>query len=385
MTSSDVWLNTRIRSTPYSSRIEALGVQAYSVYNHMLLPLAYRSVTEDYWHLREHVQLWDVAAQRQVELRGPDAGRLMQMMTPRDISSATVGRCLYTPLVDRAGGVVNDPVVLKLDDDRFWISIGDSDVGLWADGLATGLGLDVQVSEPDVSPLAVQGPKAEELVARVFGERTRGISFFRFEMLDFRGHPLRVARTGWSKQGGFEIYLDESTLGVELWDALWEAGADLSVGPGAPNLIERVEGGLLSYGGDMTRANNPYECGFDAFCQLDRDIDFLGREALEAIVEQGPQRRVRGLRIVAESLPMCREPWPILGDGVRVGQVTSVAMSPRLECGVALGMLDASHWEPETEVQVVTPDGLFFAAVCELPFGDVPSVASKAAEREPIG
>ncbi len=383
MSTSQMWFNTRIRSTPYSDRIEALGVQAYSVYNHMLLPLAYRSVVEDYWHLREHVQLWDVSAQRQVELWGPDAGRLMQMMTPRDISTASVGRCLYTPLVDSAGGVVNDPVVLKIADDRFWISIGDSDVSLWADGLATGFGLDVRVDQPEVSPLAVQGPKAEELVARVFGEAARSITFFRFESLEFRGHLLRVARTGWSKQGGFEIYLDESLLGGELWDALWDAGADLNVGPGAPNLIERIEGGLLSYGGDMTRENNPFECGFDAFCQLDRDIEVLGRAALEAIAANGPRRQVRGVRIDAEALPTCREPWPILGDGIRVGQVTSVAMSPRLDCGVAIGMIDASHWTPGTDVYVVAPDGQHLATVCELPFGDHPSVASKSAEREP--
>ena len=383
MTVSQMWFNTRIRSTPYSARIEALGVQAYSVYNHMLLPLAYRSVVDDYWHLKQHVQMWDVAAQRQVELRGPDAARLMQMMTPRDISTASVGRCLYTPLVDSAGGVVNDPVVLKLADDRFWISIGDSDVSLWADGLATGFGLDVEIHEPDVSPLAVQGPKAEELVARVFGEAIREISVFRFAEVDFHGRSLRVARTGWSKQGGFEIYLDESSLGLELWDALWDAGADLDVGPGAPNLIERIEGGLLSYGGDMTRADNPYECGFDAFCQLDRDIDFVGRAALERIAELGPKRRVRGVRIVADTLPMCREPWPLLGDGARVGQLTSVAMSPRFDCGVGIPMIDASHWEPGTEVQVVSPEGHHLALVCELPFGDVPSVASKAAAREP--
>ena len=378
-----MWFNTRIRSTPFTDRIEALGVQAYSVYNHMLLPLAFRSVVEDYWHLKQHVQLWDVAAQRQVEIVGPDAARLVQLLTPRDISSATVGRCLYTPLVDSAGGVVNDPVVLKLADDRFWISIGDSDVSLWADGLAVGMGLDVAVFEPDVSPLAVQGPKAEDLVARVFGEEVRDITFFRFATLDFHGHPLRVARTGWSKQGGFEIYLDESRLGGELWDDLWVAGQDLHVGPGAPNLIERIEGGLLSYGGDMTRANNPYECGFDAFCQLDRDTEFLGRTALERIAETGPARRVRGVAIMADDLPVCREPWPVLGDGARVGQVTSAAMSPRFEHGVGIGMIGMSHWEPETEVQIVTPDAVFPGVVCDLPFTDGPSVASKSAEREP--
>ncbi len=380
---SATWFNTRIRSTPFTERVEALGVKAYSVYNHMLLPLAFRTVAEDYRHLKEHVQLWDVAAQRQVEVVGPDAARLVQLMTPRDISGATVGRCLYTPLVDRAGGVVNDPVVLKLADDRFWISIGDSDVALWADGLAYGLGLDVDVFEPDVSPLAVQGPKAEELVVRVFGESARAITFFRFETLDFGGHPLRVARTGWSKQGGFEIYLDDESLGSDLWDALWDAGQDLDVGPGAPNLIERIEGGLLSYGGDMTRANNPYECGFGAFCQLDRPTDFIGRAALEQIAEDGPARRIKGIRIDAEALPSCRRPWPVSADGVTVGQVSSAATSPDLGCGIAIAMIDASHWTDGTEVQVDTGDDRFGGTVDSLPFTAGASVASWSAGRPP--
>ncbi|MEO6571499.1 MAG: dimethylsulfoniopropionate demethylase, partial [Ilumatobacteraceae bacterium] len=178
-------INTRIRSTPFSERVEDNGVKAYTVYNHMLLPVMFRSLQEDASHLKQHVQLWDVSCQRQVEIVGPDAAKLMQLLTPRDVTSAAVGRCLYAPLVDSDGGVVNDPVILKLADDRFWISIGDSDVSLWADGLATGMGLDVQVFEPDVSPLAVQGPHAEEVVARVFGESIREIGFFKFKRLAF--------------------------------------------------------------------------------------------------------------------------------------------------------------------------------------------------------
>lgn len=367
--SAALWVNTRVRSTPFSDRVESLGVQAYSVYNHMLLPLMFRSVEDDYRHLKQHVQLWDVSAQRQVELVGPDAARLMQLMTPRDLSKATVGRCLYTPLVDSRGGVVNDPVVLKLAEDRFWISIGDSDVALWANGLASGMNLDVEIFEPDVAPLAVQGPKAEELVERVFGPAVRDIKFFRFESLDFRGHVLRVARTGWSKQGGFEIYVDEPSLGLELWDALWDAGADLDVGPGCPNLIERIEGGLLSYGGDMTRADNPYECGFDAFCQLDRPTDFLSRDALQRIAINGPSRRIRGLRIDTEVLPGCRTAWPVIADDRQVGTVSSAAMSPDLGCGVAIAMIDSSHWNPSTNVVVQTPDGQLPASVSDLPFG----------------
>ena len=338
------------------------------MYNHMLLPVAIKSVVDDYWHLKQHVQLWDVSSERQVEIHGPDASRLIQLMTPRDLSTATVGRCMYTPLVDRAGGMVNDPIVLKLADDRFWLSIADSDVVLWADGLATGLGLDVAVFEPDVSPLAVQGPQAEQLVARVFGDAVRDIKFFRFESLPFRGHPLRVARTGWSKQGGFEIYLDEPTLALDLWDALWEAGSDLNVGAGCPNVIERIEGGLLSYGGDMDRSYTPFECGFDAFCHLDRPIEFIGRPALEAIAVAGPRRRIVGVLIDDDELPRCPIAWPVTTADVEIGRVTSVAVSPARGCGVALATIDRAYCDPGTPVVVEAPDGPRDATVCSLPF-----------------
>jgi glycine cleavage system aminomethyltransferase T len=217
-------LSRRIRSTPFSAQVEACGVKAYTVYNSMLLPTVFRSIEEDYWHLRRHVQLWDVSCERQVELHGPDAARLMQLMTPRDLGRVAIGQCAYCPLVDEAGGMINDPVVLKLAEDRFWLSIASSDVLLWAKGLALGFGFDVAVHEPGVSPLAVQGPKAEELMARVFGEAVRAIAFFRFDRLAFEGQPFVVARSGWSKQGGFEIYLDAPELGGALWEALWQAG-----------------------------------------------------------------------------------------------------------------------------------------------------------------
>ena len=205
MPAVELRINPRTRSTPYTSRVEAAGVKAYTVYNHTLLAAEFRSLQDDYRHLKRHVQLWDVSCERQVEIQGPDAARLVQWMTPRDLSRATTGRCLYAPLIDETGGMINDPVVLKLADDRFWISIADSDVHLWARGLAHGLGLDVSIHEPDVSPLAIQGPKSDQLAVRVFGDAVQDIRFFRFETLEFRNHPIVIARSGWSKQGGFEI------------------------------------------------------------------------------------------------------------------------------------------------------------------------------------
>ncbi|MGD1880036.1 MAG: dimethylsulfoniopropionate demethylase [Kiloniellaceae bacterium] len=375
MSSPLLSLSCRIRSTPYSQRVEACGVKAYTVYNSMLLPTLFRSLEEDYWHLREHVQIWDVACERQVELRGPDAARLMQMMTPRDLGRITVGQCAYCPLVDEAGGMVNDPVVLKLAEDRFWMSIASSDVRLWAKGLALGVGFDVAVEEPDVSPLAVQGPKSEELMARVFGEDVRGIGFFRFQRLAFEGHPLVVARSGWSRQGGFEIYLDAPERGGALWDALWQAGQDLDVGAGCPNLIERIEGGLLSYGTDMTMANNPFECGLERYCRLDGP-DFLGKAALLRLQQAGPARRICGLRFDGPPTPSCREPWPLEAGGEFAGQVTAAVWSPRLKSNIAIAMVERAYWQAGSELAVRLPDNAVHGAtVCALPFADPPGPA----------
>ncbi len=370
MSAASLAINTRIRSTPYSARVIAAGAGAYSVYNHMLLPLAFRPAEENYWHLKRHVQVWDVSCQRQVEIRGTDAARLVQLMTPRDLSAAAVGQCLYAPLVDAAGGMINDPIVIKLTEDRFWLSIADSDVLLWAAGLGYGLGLDVTVGEPDVSPLAIQGPRSDDLMANLFGDDVRTIRFFRSEIMDFRGHPLLVARSGWSKQGGFEIYLDEPSLAHDLWDAAFEAGRDLEVAPGHPNAIERIEGGLLSYGGDMTREHNPFECGLDAFCHVDRDIEFIGRDALRRIAAEGVSRRIVGLRIDATELPLCTTRWPVHADGREVGGLSSVAVSPRFGCGVGLAMLDRDYWTPAQKVSVHAPDGEYSASVSRLPFDD---------------
>ena len=352
-------ISRRIRRTPFTERIESLGVKGYSIVNHTLLPKAFESSNEEvYWHLREHVQLWDVSCQRQVEIRGPDAAKLVQWMTPRDLRQAKIGQCLYISLIDHNAGMINDPILLKLEEDHFWLSIADSDVLLWAKGLSLGCGFDVMVDEPDVSPLAVQGPKAELLMEKVFGTIVRKIRFFQFNTVDFKGNPLQVSRTGYSRQGGFEIYLDKSSLGIDLWDTLWEAGQELNVAPGYPNLVERVEGGLLSYGNEMTSANNPLECNLDHNCCLDGSLNYIGREALQKIAETGPTQRIRGVIFEGEPTPPCASPWPIIADGKQVGYTTTVVWSLQLKKNLSLAMIEAEFWNAGQNVQVETPDGL---------------------------
>lgn len=360
-------VSRRTRRTPFTDRVEAAGVQAYTVYNHMLLPTVFESLEADAAHLKRHVQLWDVSCQRQIEVRGPDATRLVELCTPREISSMDTGQCRYSPIVDEGGRMLNDPVVIKPDADRYWVSIADTDIGLWMDGLARGMGLAAEVEEADVWPLAVQGPRAEALMQRVFGEGVRGIRFFRCGRVAVADHPLRVSRSGFSKQGGFEIYLDRAELAEPLWDTLLEAGRDLQVRAGGPNLIERIESGLLSYGNDMTRANTPYECGLGALCRLDKELRCIATDALRAEAERGPRRSLTGLRIDGGPVPVCREPWRVTANGTRAGSVTSAAWSPDCGTNVAIGMLECGHGEPGTRVRVEAPGGSRSATVCHLP------------------
>ncbi|MFS4583155.1 dimethylsulfoniopropionate demethylase [Phaeobacter sp. C3_T13_0] len=348
----------RLRRTAFSEGVEAQGVKAYTVYNRMLLPTVFESIEADYHHLKNNVQIWDVSCERQVELRGPDAAKLMQMLTPRDLRAMMVGQCYYVPIVDETGGMLNDPVAVKLAEDRWWISIADSDLLYWVKGVANGWRLDVLVDEPDVSPLAIQGPKADDLVERVFGESIRNIKFFRYGVYQFEGRDLVVARSGYSKQGGFEIYVEGSDICMPLWNRLFEAGEDLNVRAGCPNLIERIEGGLLSYGNDMTDDNTPHECGLGRFCNTHTAIGCIGRDALLRVANEGPVKQIRAIEIGGDAVPGCDRVWPVFAGGKRVGHLTSAAWSPEFKTNVAIGMVRMTHWDAGTKLEVETPDGM---------------------------
>ena len=356
--SASITYSRRVRPTPFTSRLEANGVSGYTVYNRMLLPTLFAMSLEDaYWHLREHVQIWDVSCERQVEITGPDAARLVQLMTPRDLSKAKLGRCYYAPIIDQHAGMLNDPMIIKLADDRYWVSIADSDILLYAKGLAIGLNLSVEVVEPDVSPLAIQGPKSDDLMASVFGEEIRALKFFGYTEIEFMGRRMIVSRSGYSSQGGFEIYLNDSTLGPALWDTLWDAGSSFSIAPGCPNLIDRLEGGLLSYGNDIGIENNPLEVGLEGYCHHDRDIACIGRDALRQIAKNGPKRLLRWIHYEGDNVPVCRDKWPLMTGGKQVGILTSTAWSPRLKANVAVGQIDHELALTNGEIDVMTADG----------------------------
>ena len=332
----DIAISHRLRSTAFTDRVKAAGVKAYTVYNHMLLPTAFRSMEEDYHHLKSAVQIWDVSCERQVELNGPDAQRLAQLMTPRDLSKQAIGQCLYTPICDQGGYLLNDPVTIKLADDRYWISIADSDVILFAKGLSAGLGLDVSIHEPDISPLAVQGPRAEDLMAKLFGPGIRSTRFFGTQSHEFGGRAHLIARSGYSGQGGFEIYLNGSDLGPALWDALMEAGQEFDVAAGCPNLIERIESGLLSYGNDFTSAHSLHEAGLARFCRT-ISPDCVAANALSWM--ETPSQQLRYLTLDGPKMAPMSKSMPVFSNGVKAGEISSAVWSPDYETNVGIGMI----------------------------------------------
>ena len=353
-------ISRRTRKTPFTPCVEAAGVKGYTVYNHMLLPTFFESNEADYWSLCEDVQVWDVSCERQIEVVGPDSERLIQLMTPRDISKAVVGQGLYAPLCDEKGLLINDPILIKFAPDKWWISIADSDVRLWARGLAYGLDLDVQIREAEIWPLAVQGPKAEELVTRVFASEVPGIRFFRSKMLEFQGKQMMVMRSGYSKQGGFEIYLNDPDLAEPLWNELFAQGADLNVRAGGPNLIERIESGLLSYGNDMNFTHNPYECGLDAYMDLDADIESMSLPALRAL--RGKQIH-QLVGIVFDEVVEFVD-FRVEANGNQVGDVRSQVWSPRYCKFLTLVMMQRDFLADNDSVTI----GGKLGKIVDLPF-----------------
>lgn len=347
----------RVRRSPFYDGTVADGVVSFSPYNHMMMPTGYGDPMAEYDRLINGVAMWDVAVERQVELNGPDAAKLAQALAPRIIANQPVGMGWYVPICDHRGVVLNDPILLKLSETRFWLSIADSDVLFWARAIAGERGLDVRVFEPDVSPLAIQGPKAMDVAASLFGDDIRTLKYFEFREAAPEGIPMMVARSGWSKQGGVELYLMDGARGLDLWNLVREAGAPFGIGPGCPNGMERVESGLLSWGGDTDDETNPYEIRMGRYVDLDCPDDVVGIKALRRIKAEGPRRHQLGVKLRLEGgmTPTDRRS-DILVQGKYMGAVTAHAWSPRLE--MMIGMCLVSRDVQVGDVTTIRlPDG----------------------------
>ena len=357
----------RLRSTPYTSRIEKQGLKAYTTYNHMLLPAGFEDSLEDsYYHLKENVQVWDVSVQRQVEISGEDSAQLVQLMTCRDLSKSKDGRCYYCPIIDHQARLINDPVVLRLNKNEWWLSIADSDLLLFAKGLAIGRKFNVEITEPDINIFAIQGPKSFKLMEKVFGKKITDLKFFGFDYFEFRGTTHLIAKSGWSHTGGYEVYAI-GNQGLELYDYLFEIGQKFNVKVGCPHLIERIESGLLSYGNDFDLNDNPLECGFDKYVNLDNDIEFLGKEKLKEIKAKDISKKLMGIKINHNQINVY-EAIDITINSERVGELRSGIYSPKFKKVIGIAMIYNPYFEIDTNVEIIINNEVKTGVLCNIPF-----------------
>lgn len=369
--SDDFGFGTQIRKSPFFDATVRWGATGFSVYNHMYIPRDFGDPEQNFRNLVNDAILCDVAVERQVEITGPDAARFTQTLTPRDLSKMQVGQCKYILITNQDGGILNDPVLLRLAEDRFWISLADSDILLWAQGVAVHAGMDVTIREPDVSPLQLQGPKSGVIMEALFGAEIASLRYYRLREMELDGIPLIVSRTGWSSELGYELYLQDGSRGDELWERIMAAGEPFGLKPGHTSTIRRIEGGMLSYHADADIDTNPYELGLDRLVNLDMEADFIGKAALRRIRDEGVRRRQVGLIIGGEPLKGPNTTfWPVRRDGATIGKVTSAVHSPRLAQNIALAMVAAEHATIGAEVEVVTRAGPVPATIAERPFYD---------------
>jgi glycine cleavage system aminomethyltransferase T len=363
-----VFPTARLRTSPFYESAVAEGMTAASIYNRMIMPTSYGDPEAEYWRLINGVSQWDVGIERQVQIKGKDAGRLAQILAPRDLSKCQVGQGKYVAICNHRGTIINDPILLKLADDLYWLSIADSDIWFWASAIAAERGLDVEVSEPDVSPMALQGPKAEDVVASVLGDWVRSLKYFWFKETTIEGIPVAVQRSGWSKQGGFEIYLRDGTQGTKLWNIFKEAGRPWGIGPGAPATAERTESGLVSVGGDTDEHTNPFEVRLEKYVDLDVPDDVVGIQALRKIKREGATRHQLGLVLEGDTpAPLGFRREEILYNGRSVGMMTNCVWSPRMKTNIGYALISVAV-KPGTTVEISRLSGIVPAQLVDLPF-----------------
>jgi len=361
----------RLRRSPFFAATQRYGARAYTVYNHMLFPVCFGDLEDEYWHLVNHVTLWDVAVERQVEITGPDAFAFTNMLTPRDLSRCAVGQGKYVVITADDGGIINDPVLLRLGENHFWLALADSDVLLWARGVVLSSGLRVEIREPDVSPLQVQGPKAKAVVRALFGDAVLALRYYYFLETALDGIPVVVTRTGWSGEVGYEIYLRDGSRGEELWERIMAAGRPHDIRPTGPSDIRRVEAGIFNWGADFTLANNVYEVGLDRLVDAGKPAGYIGRDALARIKADGVRQKLVGIEIDGDRIEFNATKWRVKAGNEAVGWVTSAIWSPRLKKNIGYAMLPVAHASLGTSVGLEIPDvGERGATVVPLPFVD---------------
>jgi aminomethyltransferase len=368
---TQLWFGPWYRRSPFFEATREAGCLGYDVYNHMLLPAGYADTEEEYWQLRNHVAVWDVSVERNVEITGPDAFAFTNLLTPRDLSQCDIWQCKYVVITDENGGIINDPVLARIGENHFWLAAADSDLLLWAKGVAIYSGMNVEINEPDVSPMQIQGPKSKDVVSKLFGEKVLEMNYYYCMAADLDGIPVVITRTGWTGEIGYELYLRDSTRGTDLWERVMEAGEEFNIAPTAPNDIRRIEAGILNYGSDMTLENNPYEVGLGWLVDLEQESDFIGKEALKQIKAEGIQQKLVGVEIEGDPIPGWPEEfWPVCRSNDKIGHLTAAVFSPALEKNIGYALLPIEHAALGTCLEIDTPWGLAEAKVVRKPFVD---------------
>ena len=360
------------RRSPFFEATLRAGCSAYDVYQHMYHPNTYGDPVEEYWALVNDVTLWDVSVERIVEITGPDASAFTNLLTCRDLTNCAVKQGKYMLVTAEDGGIVNDPVLLRVEENRWWLALADSDAGLYARGVAVNSGLDVKVGEPDVYPIQVQGPRSKDVLRKLVGDAILDVRYYWTLTTDIDGIPVVISRTGWTGEVGYEIYLRDPSRGGDLWDRVFEAGREYDIRPIAPAEARRIEAGIFNYGSDMTIANNPFEImGLERLVE-EQEADYIGKAALERIRREGVSRKLVGIEAPGEALPFeLAEKRPALHRGEPVGTVTDLIWSPRLERNIGYVWLPIELSGPGTELEIVAPDGeLWPARSAAIPFLD---------------
>ena len=371
-TSSTLYFGPWYRRSPFFEKTLAAGCQAYDIYNHMYLPGYYADPVEEYWALLRDVTLWDVGVERIVEITGPDASEFTNSLTCRDLTKCAVGQGKYVLITAEDGGIVNDPVLLRIEENRWWLALADSDAGLWARGVAVHSGLDVTVREPEVHPVQVQGPKSKDVIRTLFGDAVADLRYYWTAQTEVDGIPVVISRTGWTGEVGYEIYLRDPSRGGDLWDRIMEAGKPHDIRPIAPCEARRIEAGIFNYGSDMTIENNPFEVsGLERLVEA-QAADYIGKDALERIRAEGVSRKLVGLEVEGDALPFeIAEKRPAFHRGERVGTVTDLIWSPRLEKNIGYVWVPIALANPGIDLEIEGPDGSRAQArTAALPFLD---------------
>ncbi|MGZ8565802.1 MAG: glycine cleavage T C-terminal barrel domain-containing protein [Actinomycetota bacterium] len=370
--SATLYFGPWYRRSPFFDATRRAGCTAYDIYNHMYLPGYYDDPETEYWLLNDKVTMWDVGVDRTVEVSGPDADRLIDMITCRDLTKCAVGQGKYMLVTAPDGGIVNDPVLLHVAENRWWMQLADSDAGLYALGVAATSGLDAQVTLPDVHPMQVQGPMSAKTLEKLVGPGIFDIKYYWCESFEIDGIPVVISRTGWTAVPGFEVNLLDGTRGDDLWNAIAAAGEEFGIRPIAPCEARRIEAGIFNYGSDMTLSDTPFHVmGLERLVE-EQPQDYLGKAALEELRQRGVDRKLVGIELPGDELraEMSRY-WDVSVDGAKVGYMTDAVWSPGLEKNIGYVWVPIGLSEPGNQLDVETEGGDHLAGVtAAIPFVD---------------